>query len=117
MDRDLLYPGQIGLVENFLDAFKASMIGIGIASEAILGQSTQVFGLVASALSDTVVAGNAFAISIGRGAIFSYQETDPNAYGVLGADTATNILKTGINLIATEIGITNAPPGDCGIFD
>jgi hypothetical protein len=114
MDRDLLYPGQIGLVENFLDAFKAAMVGIGITSEAILGQSTQVFGLTASPLSGGAVAGSAFAISIGRGAIFSYQETDPNAYGVLGTDTGTNILKTGINLSDTEISITNTAPNTAG---
>jgi len=90
MDRDLLYPGQIGLVDNMLDSFKASMVGIGITSEAILGQSTQVFGLAVTALSNTAVPGSAFAISVGRGAIFSFQETDANAYGVLGADTATS---------------------------
>jgi hypothetical protein len=114
MDRDLLYPGQIGLVENFLDAFKSSMIGIGITSEAILGQSTQVFGLAATALPSIAVAGSAFAVSIGRGAIFSFQETDPNAYGVLGPDATTSILKTGINLSATEIGIANAAPAAAG---
>lgn len=114
MDRDLLYPGQIGLVENFLDAFKASMIGIGITSEAILGQTTQVFGLAASPLPGSAVPGSTFAISIDRGAIFSYQETDPIAYGVLGADTATNILKTGINLNPTQIGIANDAPGTAG---
>ena len=60
MDRDLLYPGQIGLVENTLDAFKASMVAVAISSEAILGQSTQVFGLAATPLSNTAVAGSAF---------------------------------------------------------
>lgn len=114
MDRDLLYPGQIGLVDNMLDAFKAAMVGIGISSEAILGQSTQVFGLAAGALPNAAVSGSAFAISVGRGAIFSFEETDPSAYGVLGTDTATSILKTGINLASTNLGLTNAAPATAG---
>jgi hypothetical protein len=113
MDRDLLYPGQIGLVENTLDAFKASMVAVAISWEAVLGQSTQVFGFSPTPLSNTAVTGNAFAISVDRGAIFSYQETDVNAYGVLGID-ATNILKTGINFNATSIGITNVSPPPAG---
>jgi hypothetical protein len=113
MDRDLLYPGQIGLVENTLDAFKAAMISDGMVAEALLGESTQVFGLTPAALSNTAVAGSAFAISLGRGAIFFYGQTDSNAYGVLGTDSSS-ILKVGINLTATEIGITNASPPPAG---
>jgi hypothetical protein len=114
MDRDLLYAGQIGLVENTLNAFKSAMVAIGIATEAILGPSTQCFGLIPTALSNTAVSGSPFAISIGRGAIFSYQETDGTAYGVLGTDTTTNILKTGINLNATNVGIASGAPGTAG---
>ncbi len=113
MDRDLLYPGQIGLVENTLDAFKDSMVAVAISSEAILGQSTQVFGLAATPLSNTGVAGSLFAVSIGRGAIFSYEETDENAYGVLGTD-ATSVLKTGINLDATNVGVSDVSPPPAG---
>ncbi len=113
MDRDLIYPGQLGLVDNLLDAFKAAMIGLGAISEAVLGQATQVYGFAPTALSATTVQGSAFAISVDRGAIFSYQETDPSAYGVLGTDS-TNIVKAGINLTATQLGITNAAPNTAG---
>ncbi len=113
MDRDLIYPGQLGLVDNLLNTFKSAMIGIGAISEAVLGQTTQVYGLSAAALSNTDVPGSAFAISVGRGAIFAYEQTDTNAYGVLGTDS-TSIVKAGINLTATDVGITNAAPSQAG---
>ncbi len=114
MNRDLIYPGQIALAENMLDSFKDAMVGIGANSEAMLGQGTTAYGLACTALASGVVSGSAFAVQIGRGFMFSYQETDPNAYGVLGADTATNILKTGINLGTTNLGLTNAAPATTG---
>ena len=113
MDRRIVAPGEIPLVEDILSAYKNSMIDKAALAEAILGQSTQAYGLSATALSSGAVTNYAFAVQIGRGFIFAYEETDPNAYGVLGTDT-TNILKTGINLNATDLGLTNTAPSTPG---
>jgi hypothetical protein len=89
------------------------MINDGLLAEAVLGQTTQVVSLAAAPLANTAVSGYAFAISIGRGAIFSYQQTDENAYGVLGTDSS-NIIKVGINLAPTNLGVCNAAPATPG---
>jgi hypothetical protein len=114
MDRQFIYPGAVALAENALLGFKDAMINDGMIAEAILSSATSCYGLTATALASGVVSGSAFAVQIGRGALFSYQETDPNAYGVLGTDTATSILKAGINLTSTNLGITNAAPATTG---
>lgn len=114
MDRPMSYPGALPRIEDLLLGWKNAMIDKAALAEAVLGQGTWVSGLACTTLGPTVVSGSAFAVSIGRGFIFSYQETDPNAYGVLGTDTATNILKTGINLAATSLGLTNSAPATAG---
>ncbi len=113
-DRVISYAGALPRVEDFLSISKHAMIGVGAVAEAILGQSTQVSGLAVTAVSSTAVSGSVFAINVGRGFLFSYQETDPTAYGVLGTDTATNVLKTGILSTGVNLGLANAAPVSAG---
>jgi hypothetical protein len=113
-DRVISYAGALPRVEDFLSVSKYAMVGVGAVAEAILGQQTQVAGLAVTALANNAVAGYAFAVNVGRGFIFSYQETDPTAYGVLGTDTQTNVLKTGILSTGLNLGLSNAAPASAG---
>ena len=113
-DRVISYAGALPRVEDFLSVSKYAMVGVGAVAEAILGQETQVAGLALTAVPNNAVAGSAFAVNIGRGFIFSYQETDPTAYGVLGTDTQTKVLKTGILLTGVDLGLSNAAPASAG---
>jgi len=113
-DRVISYAGALPRVEDFLSVGKYAMVGVGAVAESILGQSTQVAGLTVTAVPNTAVPGSAFAVNVGRGFMFSYQETDPSAYGVLGTDTATNVLKTGILAVGVDLGLTNAAPVSAG---
>jgi hypothetical protein len=113
-DRVISYAGALPRVEDFLSVSKYTMVGIGAVAEAILGQSTQVAGLGVTALANGAVAGSQFAVNVGRGFLFSYEETDPTAYGVLGTDTATNVLKTGILSAGVNLGLANAAPASAG---
>ena len=113
-DRVISYAGALPRVEDFLSVSKYAMVGIGAVAEAILGQSTQVAGLAATAIANTVVTDSAFAVNVGRGFLFSYQETDPTAYGVLGTDTATTVLKTGILSTGVNLSLTNSAPVSAG---
>lgn len=113
-DRVISYAGALPRVEDFLSVSKYAMVGVGAVAEAILGQQTQVAGLAVTAVSNNVVPGSAFAVNVGRGFIFSYQETDPTAYGVLGTDTQTTVLKTGILSSGVNLGLANAAPASAG---
>jgi hypothetical protein len=113
-DRVISYAGALPRIEDFLSIGKYAMVGVGAVAEAILGQGTQVAGLAVTAIANNAVAGSAFAVNVGRGFIFSFQETDPTAYGVLGADTATNVLKTGILSTGVSLGLANAAPASAG---
>lgn len=113
-DRVISYAGALPRVEDFLSVSKYAMVGIGAVAEAILGQGTQVAGLEVTAVPNSAVSGSAFAINVGRGFIFSYQETDPTAYGVLGTDTGTNVLKTGILSSGINMGLSNVAPASAG---
>jgi len=113
-DRVISYAGALPRVEDFLSVGKYAMVGVGAVAEAILGQGTQVAGLAVTAVPNNAMAGSAFAVNVGRGFIFSYQETDPTAYGVLGTDTGTSVLKTGILSKGVNLGLTNAAPASAG---
>jgi hypothetical protein len=113
-DRVISYAGALPRIEDFLSVSKYAMVGVGAVAEAILGQETQVAGLAVTAVANNAVAGSSFAVNVGRGFIFSYQETDPTAYGVLGTDTETKVLKTGILFTGVNLGLSNAPPASAG---
>jgi hypothetical protein len=113
-DRVISYAGALPRVEDFLSVSKYAMVGVGAVAEAILGQGTQVAGLAVTAVPNNAVAGSAFSVNVSRGFIFSYQETDPTAYGVLGTDTETNVLKTGILSTGINLGLSNAAPVSAG---
>jgi len=110
MDRVIVYPGSLPQDTDVLSAYKDSMIAIGAVWEAIVGQQSVAVGFTCTALANTVVPGSAFAVQLSRGFLTSYQEVDATAYGSLGADASRNIMKCGINLSSTNIGLTNSAP-------
>jgi hypothetical protein len=114
MNRIFFGVGQIPQDTDLLSIQKNAMIGIGALAESILGQNTVAYGLACTALASGVVTGSAFAVQIGRGFIHAYEETDATAMGNLAADTATSIVKTGINLSSTNLGLANAAPATAG---
>jgi hypothetical protein len=114
MDRIFFYPGELLQDTDLLNMQKNAMLGMGAILEMLVGQNTVACGFTCSALGSGVVSGSAFAVSISRGFLTSYQEVDPNAFGSVGADVSRTIMKCGINLSAANIGLTNAAPTTAG---
>jgi len=114
MDRRFFYPGELLQDTDLLQAQKNAMIGLGAVAEMTFGPNAAADGFLPTALSNTAVSGSAFAISLSRGFLTQYEQVDPNAFGTLGTDTSRYIAKVGINLLLTNVGITNAAPSTAG---
>jgi hypothetical protein len=114
MDRIFFYPGELMQDTDLLNMEKNTMIGLGAVLEMMLGANQIVSGFTCSALPNNAVTGAAFAVSISRGFMTSYQEVDPNAFGSVGTDTARNVMKCGVNLSSSTVALTNAGPNTSG---
>lgn len=106
MDRGLVYPGQIPLDTDVLNAQKDAYYGLGWLAEALIGTGTAVVGL---GVSPTAPA--SLQVSVEPGAIFNLQTVDSAAYGSLGTD-ANQIVKQGV-APATQL-LTLTPPTTTG---
>lgn len=83
------------------------MVGLAKLSEAVLGSSPVVDGLVVQPTQPT-----SLAVNVSPGQIFAQASLDAQAFGSLPADTAHQIVKQGILLDALRIAVT--PPGTVG---
>ncbi|GGH14942.1 hypothetical protein GCM10007036_14590 [Alsobacter metallidurans] len=107
MDRQIIYPGQIPLDTDLLNAERFTMTALGALMQAVLGTSTVVDGLqcvpsAPASLSVQVLAGSVYAV----------QNLDANGFGSLAADTTRSIVKQGISLDTTVLTLT--PPATNG---
>ena len=105
MDRNIVYPGSIPLDTDILSTNRNAMIGIAALTAATLGSS-----VVADGLACTPTAPASLAVVVGQGSITQISTLDATAYGSLAADVTDQIVKTGINLQATNFSLS-APTG------
>jgi hypothetical protein len=97
MDRNIVYPGSIPLDTDILWPNRNAMVGIAALTAAALGSNTVVDGLACTPTSPA-----SLAVVVAPGSITQLSAVDANAYGSLAADTADQIVKTGVNLQATS---------------
>jgi hypothetical protein len=101
MDRPIVFVDEVPLDTDFLTACKSTMIGLGMALQAILGGSTVLDGLACTPTGPA-----SLTVLIGQGSIYSTVNVDGSAYGSLGSDTAHQIVKQGIVLGTTTLPAT-----------
>jgi hypothetical protein len=107
MDRQIIYPGQIPLETDLLNASRFAMTGLAKLAAAMLGTSTIVSGLAC------VPTGPAsLQVLVNPGEMYSLVALDATAYSSLAADTTHNILKQGMSLDA--VILTCAAPATAG---
>jgi hypothetical protein len=107
MDRNIVYPGSIPLDTDILQPNKNAMVGIAALTAAALGSNTVVDGLAC-----TPTAPASMAVIVGPGSITQLTPVDETSYGSIAADVVDQIVKTGINLQATNFILT--APGSSG---
>ncbi|KAA0685992.1 hypothetical protein DTW90_34460 [Neorhizobium sp. P12A] len=107
MHRHIVYPGQIPLDTDILNAIKDAYYGVGWLAESLIGTSIATVGL---AVTPTVPA--SLQVNVAPGAIYSLQTVDSSAYGSLGTDT-NQFVKQGIFSSSTTLPAIT-PPGTVG---
>jgi hypothetical protein len=107
MDRNIVYPGSIPLDTDILYPNRNAMVGIAALTAATLGSNMVVDGLACSPTSPA-----SLTVVVGSGSITQLSTVDATAYGSLAADVADQIVKTGINLQATNF--TLSAPANSG---
>lgn len=101
MDRTIVYPGSIPLDTDLLNTNRDTMVALGALLSAVLGTSPVIDGL---AVRPTVP--SSMAVSVAPGSIIQLGTVDPTGYGSLVADTASPLVKMGVNLAATNFILT-----------
>jgi hypothetical protein len=101
MDRNIVYPGGIPLDTDLLETNRHAMVALGALMRAVLGTSPVADGL---AVAPTVPA--SLAVQVGPGSLTSLATVDATAYGSLAADTASALVKMGVNLAPTQFAVT-----------
>jgi hypothetical protein len=101
MDRNIVYPGSIPLDTDILYPNRNAMIGIAALTAATLGGNTLVDGLACAPTSPA-----SLTVVVGPGSITQLSALDATAYGSLAADVTDQIVKTGINLQATNFTLS-----------
>lgn len=106
MNRHIVYPGQIPLDTDLLNAIQDSYYGVGWMAQSILGTGTVTVGM---AVSPTVPA--SLQVTVAPGAIYSLQTVDTASYGSLSTDS-NQIVKQGLSKSTQTLTIT--PPATTG---
>ncbi|NTF67983.1 hypothetical protein [Rhizobium rhizogenes] len=100
MHRHIVFPGQIPLDTDLLNAIQDAYYGSGWLAQSMIGTGTTVVGL---AVTPTVPA--SLQVNVAPGAIYSQQTVDSSAYGSLGTD-ANQIVKQGLAKTFQTLTIT-----------
>lgn len=107
VDRQIVYSGAIPLDTDQLSQNKNTMIGLGMALQAILGTVTLFDGLACTPTGPA-----SLQVLVGPGSVYAVENVDSTAYGSVGSDTTHQIVKQGINLGTLTL---NCPaPGTTG---
>ncbi len=107
MHRKIVYPGQIPLDSDLLDAQRFAMSGLARFTEAVMGSGSIAAGL---AVIPTVPA--SLAVQVTPGSIMALAALDQTDFGSLLADISTQIVKQG--LLETTTLLTVVPPTTLG---
>lgn len=107
MDRNIVYPGSIPLDTDLLTINLNTMIALGALLQATLGTNSVVDGLGCLPTSPP-----SMSVIVGSGSITQVSPVDALAYGSVGSDAATQIVKMGINSGANTFTI--ATPASAG---
>lgn len=106
-DRVIVYTAEQPIEADILNSNRFPMIGIAKLAEALLGQSTQLYGL-----GCTPFLGGGMKVTIAPGQIYKYTSVDSTSYGALPADTH-QVLKQG--LIQDSIDLSTPAPTNPGM--
>lgn len=98
MDRSIIYIQEQGRSIDFMFAQRSGLIALGKVVRAMLGTSTWLDGLPCAPTAPA-----SLAVQVGAGQIFSLENVDDTAYGILSADTTHQIMKQGILLDAVTL--------------
>lgn len=100
MDRNIVYPGSIPLDTDLLETNRHAMVALGALMRAVLGTDPVADGL---AVVPTVPA--SLAVLVNPGSLTALATVDGTAYGSLAADTASALVKMGVNLEPTQFTV------------
>lgn len=106
MDRVIVYPGQIPVIEDFLQGDRNAMLGLGYLAQAALGT-----GPVASGLEVTQTASPGLSVLVAPGSMYRSEAVDSTPYSTLPTDTVNSVVKQGILSVATAYGPVVRPSG------
>lgn len=101
MDRTIVYPGSIPLVEDVLQTEQNTMIALGYSLQAHVGQNTVFFGLPCQPTAPA-----SMQVTIGSGAVIAPNVIEATPFGLLPADTSDALVKMGINIASTTFPLT-----------
>ncbi len=100
MNRHIVYPGQIPLDTDLLNAIQDGYYGLGWIAESVLGTATAIIGLAVEATSPA-----SMQVTVAPGAIYSLQTVDSSAYGSLGTD-GNQFVKQGLSTSTQTLTLT-----------
>lgn len=98
MDRSLTYAQEQARSTDFMFAQRSAMIGLAKLAEAIIGTGTFMSGLGCVPTSPA-----SMSVQVNPGQIFSLENVDSTAFGILAADTTHQILKQGLMQDAVQL--------------
>lgn len=104
MDRNIVYPGSIPLDTDLLTINQNTMIALGALAQAVLGTNTVVDGLACQPTNPT-----SMGVIVGPGSITQIGPVDALAYGSLGSNSVSQLVKMGVNLSPSSFTLS-APP-------
>jgi hypothetical protein len=96
LDRTIVTPSSLVQDTDILGINKAMMLAMGRLAQDMLGTGTSVGGAPCTP-------GAGLTVTVGPGAIYSFQNIDNTAYGALPADTAHQTIKQGTLLNAATL--------------
>src|SRR3954447_10902379 len=97
MDRQIVYQGATPRAVDQLQQNRNTMVALGYLMQAFMGANTLVDGLPCTPTSPA-----SMTVNVGSGSIYSLDQVDATAYGILSADTTDQVVKQGI-----AVGIQN----------
>ena len=106
MDRQIVYPQENPIDLDILSSNKDGYVGLGRFIDAVLGEDTQINGLVCEPTSPA-----SLGVNVTPGEIYILEETDPDEYGDPGLAADSNpLMKQGI-YYGSQTPFVITPPG------
>jgi len=100
MDRNIVYPGSIPQDVDILYPNLNAMVALGLLMQAVLGSAPVADGLVCTPAS------SGLGVSVGPGCLTVLATVDATPYGSLAANTASPLVKMGLNITPTTLALS-----------